>query len=213
MRIIRNEMDFYMKPILNIKPMFKLSALTLLSAVIAVGCSQTPNTEAKITTHEMTASSATPSNSAKVVEVHAVSAAGIGQKIGAIQLQDSPQGLVIQTQLTQLTTGEHGFHIHEKGSCEPAEKEGKMTAALAAGGHFNPQKAPNHGTPNTGHLGDLPVLTVDAQGNANTTSVAPRLKLADVEGLAIMVHAGGDNYSDAPKPLGGGGDRVACGII
>jgi Cu-Zn family superoxide dismutase len=28
-----------------------------------------------------------------------------------------------------------------------------------------------------------------------------------------MVHAGGDNYSDQPKPLGGGGDRIACGLI
>ena len=43
--------------------------------------------------------------------------------------------------------------------------------------------------------------------------IAPRLKLADVQGLAIMVHAGGDNYSDDPKPLGGGGDRIACGVI
>jgi Cu-Zn family superoxide dismutase len=29
----------------------------------------------------------------------------------------------------------------------------------------------------------------------------------------MMIHAGGDNYSDKPKALGGGGKRVACGII
>lgn len=28
-----------------------------------------------------------------------------------------------------------------------------------------------------------------------------------------MIHAGSDNYSDDPKPLGGGGDRIACGVI
>lgn len=28
-----------------------------------------------------------------------------------------------------------------------------------------------------------------------------------------MVHEGGDNYSDDPKPLGGGGARVACGVV
>jgi superoxide dismutase, Cu-Zn family len=28
-----------------------------------------------------------------------------------------------------------------------------------------------------------------------------------------MVHAGGDNFSDQPEPLGGGGGRIACGII
>ena len=27
-----------------------------------------------------------------------------------------------------------------------------------------------------------------------------------------MIHSGGDNYSDEPK-LGGGGARVACGVI
>lgn len=189
------------------KLIFKFSALTLLSALMTVGCSQIPNTETSTTQN-----SATVSNT-KTVNIHAVSASGIAEKIGIIQLQDSPDGLVIQTQLTQLSAGEHGFHIHEKGSCEPAEKEGKMGAALAAGGHFNPQKTPHHGTPSTGHLGDLPKLIVDANGNANTTSIAPRLKLADIQGLAIMVHAGGDNYSDDPKPLGGGGDRVACGVI
>ncbi|CAG2155623.1 unnamed protein product [Oppiella nova] len=84
-----------------------------------------------------------------------------------------------------------------------------MGAALAAGGHFNPQKT-GHGTPNDGHMGDLPVLNVDSNGNAKTTLIAPRLKLADIQGLAIMIHAGGDNYSDHPKPLGGGGDRIAC---
>ena len=42
---------------------------------------------------------------------------------------------------------------------------------------------------------------------------ANRLKVADVKGRALMIHAGGDNYSDQPKPLGGGGARVACGVI
>jgi len=28
-----------------------------------------------------------------------------------------------------------------------------------------------------------------------------------------MVHAGGDNHADHPAPLGGGGERVACGVI
>jgi Cu-Zn family superoxide dismutase len=28
-----------------------------------------------------------------------------------------------------------------------------------------------------------------------------------------MIHAGGDNYSDTPVTLGGGGARVACGVV
>ncbi|WP_372403619.1 superoxide dismutase [Cu-Zn] SodC [Acinetobacter piscicola] len=179
---------------------FKFTALSVLLSLTTVACTTTSITSAKKAAH-------------KTVDVHAVSAEGIGEKIGTIQLEDSTQGLKISTDLTQLPSGFHGFHIHEKGSCEAAEKDGKMAAALAAGGHFNPTQAIGHGTPNDGHLGDLPVLNVDTEGHAKTTVYAPRLKLADVQGLAIMVHAGGDNYSDHPKPLGGGGDRIACGVI
>jgi Cu-Zn family superoxide dismutase len=54
---------------------------------------------------------------------------------------------------------------------------------------------------------------VAADGTATQPVLAPRLKLADVQGHALMVHAGGDNHSDHPAPLGGGGARVACGVI
>ena len=57
------------------------------------------------------------------------------------------------------------------------------------------------------------MLNVAADGTAKVTLLAPRIKAADVQNLAIMVHAGSDNYSDSPKPLGGGGDRIACGVI
>jgi Cu-Zn family superoxide dismutase len=62
-------------------------------------------------------------------------------------------------------------------------------------------------------LGDLPVLYVDAAGRATRNSWAPRLKTTDLAGRAIIIHAGGDNYSDNPKKLGGGGSRVACGVV
>ncbi|QIO06994.1 superoxide dismutase family protein [Acinetobacter shaoyimingii] len=180
----------------------KISVLCALIGFTTVACRTTPNTLDK-------------KNHAPIqtIVVNEVSAEGIGKKIGTITFQDSPQGLTIHTQLSDLPSGFHGFHIHEKGSCQPAEKDGKMGAAIAAGGHFNPLKVAHHGTPNEGHLGDLPVLNVDSTGAAKTMVIAPRLKLADVQGLAIMVHAGGDNYSDHPKPLGGGGDRIACGVI
>ena len=177
---------------------FKPLAIATLGAIFLAGCaSPQPIDE----------------NKAQHVTVNAVTAQGIGNKIGTVELLDSPSGLVINTDLSDLPPGPHGFHIHEKGLCGPAEKDGKMGAALAAGGHFNPNQAPHHGTPLTGHLGDLPLITVDASGKSQEKLVAPRLKLADVQGLAIMVHAGGDNYADEPKPLGGGGDRIACGVI
>ena len=150
----------------------------------------------------------------KTAEVHAVSASGIGEKIGTVTFADSDQGLVITPDLHQLSPGAHGFHIHQKPSCDAASKDGKQTAAGAAGGHYDPAAKGKHAGPHgMGHRGDLPVLTVNNDGNATEKMLAPRLKLADVEGRAIMIHEGGDNYSDAPKPLGGGGGRIACGVI
>ena len=62
--------------------------------------------------------------------------------------------------------------------------------------------------------GDLPSLFVDADGKAEQPVLAPRLKSPEeLKGHALMVHAGGDNHADHPKPLGGGGARVACGVI
>ena len=40
--------------------------------------------------------------------------------------------------LQGLPQGEHGFHLHENPSCEPAMKEGKPQAAAGAGSHFDP---------------------------------------------------------------------------
>jgi Cu-Zn family superoxide dismutase len=65
-----------------------------------------------------------------------------------------------------------------------------------------------------GHLGDLPLITVKADGTAKAVLTAPRIKTLDVlKGHALMIHVGGDNYSDQPLPLGGGGARFACGVI
>jgi Cu-Zn family superoxide dismutase len=147
--------------------------------------------------------------------IHAVSAEGIGQDIGTIQLADSAAGLVIQTDLSDLPPGPHGFHLHSQGSCEPAHNDqGQMTAALGAGGHYDPDNTGRHAGPEgDGHKGDLPVLEVAADGTAQVTLSAPRLTVAEARGRALMIHAGGDNFSDEPKPLGGGGARIACGVL
>ena len=44
------------------------------------------------------------------------------------------------------------------------------------------------------------------------TVLAPRLKLDDLQGRALMIHSGADNHADHPAPLGGGGARVGCGV-
>jgi Cu-Zn family superoxide dismutase len=151
---------------------------------------------------------------ATVVPMTKVDANGIGPSVGQITITETPYGMVFTPSLSGLTPGLHGFHLHEKPSCAAQEKDGKPVAALAAGGHFDPQGAKQHGAPwGDGHLGDLPPLYVDADGNATQPVLAPRLKLGDLPGHALMLHGGGDNHADHPQPLGGGGARVACGVI
>jgi Cu-Zn family superoxide dismutase len=148
------------------------------------------------------------------VAMNLVSEKGIGQAIGAVTISQTPYGLVFSPALSGLPPGLHGFHVHESPSCALKEKDGKMVPALAAGGHYDPAGTKQHGFPwGNGHLGDLPALYVDAEGNAANPVLAPRLKMSDLKGRSLMIHAGGDNHSDHPAPLGGGGVRVACGVI
>jgi Cu-Zn family superoxide dismutase len=149
-----------------------------------------------------------------VVQLDLVDASGAKKAAGSVTIEESKYGLVFTPQLAGLPPGVHGFHVHENPSCAPGVKDGKPGAAIAAGGHYDPAKTGKHSTPwDEGHLGDLPALYVDADGKASQSVLAPRLKLSDVHGRSLMVHAGGDNHSDQPAPLGGGGARVACGVI
>jgi superoxide dismutase, Cu-Zn family len=149
-----------------------------------------------------------------VVTVNLVNDQGIGNSIGTIAISEGPKGLLFTPKLTGLTPGLHGFHVHQNPDCASGTKDGKQIPGLAAGGHYDPAGSGKHeGYEGMGHLGDLPVLTVDADGTATTAVIAPRLKMSDVKARSLMIHAGGDNYSDLPAPLGGGGARVACGVV
>lgn len=154
------------------------------------------------------------SQAGTTVKMFMVDAKGIGAGIGQVAITESKYGLVFSPALKGLPPGAHGFHLHQNPSCDPKEKDGKMAAALAAGGHYDPKDSKRHDSPwGEGHLGDLPALFVDAAGNATQPVLAPRLKAADLAGRSLMVHVGGDNHADHPAPLGGGGARLACGVI
>lgn len=149
------------------------------------------------------------------VPIHAINDSGVGEQLGSVSFANSHLGgILITPDLQGLQPGLHGFHLHENPSCEPGMENGVMKAGLAAGGHFDPQGTESHAGPfGRGHLGDLPALYVNEDGTANLPLLAPRLTLPLLRGRAVVVHAGGDNYADKPEPLGGGGARVACGVI
>ena len=149
------------------------------------------------------------------VEMNAVDIKGVGAPIGIVLVMPAPQGGVLFTpDLKGLPPGEHGFHVHQFANCAARQKDGRMSAAELAGNHYDPKKTGKHGGPQgAGHMGDLPPLKVDAQGNAKQAVVAPRLAMKELRGKSLVIHEGGDNLSDQPKPNGGGGARIACGVI
>lgn len=141
---------------------------------------------------------------------------GIGEEVGFVRITESSYGLMFHVDMISMAQGEHGFHIHENPSCELAMNEqNQPVPGLKAGGHYDPLETGKHLGPynEEGHLGDLPFLTANTEGRIQSVVLAPRLVLSDVEGRSIMIHAHGDNYSDSPQPLGGGGARMACGVV
>ncbi|MBU2886212.1 superoxide dismutase family protein [Gilvimarinus agarilyticus] len=145
------------------------------------------------------------------ITMYSLDAEGTSQALGEMYIQHNQYGIVFKPELSGLAPGVHGFHLHSNGSCEPSEDG---TPGGAAGGHYDPINIDKHGAPwGEGHLGDLPALYVSQSGEATSAVLAPRLQLSDLDEKALIIHRGGDNYSDTPQKLGGGGKRVACGVI
>ena len=165
------------------------SAAAFVLAVGFAGCSGSP---------------AAPSEMPSLtVDIHATDS---GMRLGSVLVEDTAGGARFTPNLSGLTAGEHGFHVHVNPDCGMAGQN--------AGGHYDPANTGRHEGPDgNGHLGDLPRLAVDGGGGARVPVVARRVRVSDVVGRSLMVHAGGDNYSDTPAALGGGGARVACGVI
>lgn len=163
------------------------------------------------------AACSTPGASPAVrVAMHRVDAGGGGADVGEIAVIDGRDGVRLRVHLHGLPPGDHGMHVHANASCDAAPNaNGEMAPAGGAGGHYDPAATGHHEGPmGNGHLGDLPLLHVNADGTANATLVAARLRRAEtLRGRAIVIHANGDNYSDTPAPLGGGGGRIACGVV
>jgi Cu-Zn family superoxide dismutase len=149
------------------------------------------------------------------VQMNSIDDKGVGSSVGTVSIAAAKGGGVTLTpNLKGLPPGTHGFHVHELANCGAKEMDGKMTPGALAGGHYDPQKTGKHlGPDGSGHQGDLPALVVNADGTATAPVTAKHLALKDLEGKSLMVHEGGDNYSDQPKPLGGGGKRIACGVV
>lgn len=178
---------------------FLLAALPL--AVLA-GCAQSGPTESAVT-------------------AVALLRTADGRDAGRVSLFQTPAGVRLQVDATGLAPGQHGFHIHTNGACDPAADAttGQPVAFGAAGGHFDPHATKHHGAPGDAptqsHAGELPNLQADANGRATLQYVNAHVTLSPGErsvlGRSLIVHANLDDYTT--NPAGNSGPRVLCGRI
>ncbi|MDQ6703515.1 MAG: superoxide dismutase family protein [Pseudomonadota bacterium] len=137
-----------------------------------------------------------------------------GKISGIVTFTEVADGVRVDANITGLTPGKHGFHVHEFGDCSSAD--GSAAAASAAGDHFNPAKR-QHAAPDAAerHEGDMGNIEADASGAAKLNYIDHTLSLHDGEqsiiGRAVIVHAKADDLKS--QPSGDAGARVACGVI
>lgn len=150
-----------------------------------------------------------PAGQTRIGSASLVSATG--GAAGSATITADQSGVVIKAEAVGLPAGIHGAHLHMVGKCDGPD-------FTTAGSHLNPT-ATQHGAMNPAgpHLGDLPNLTVMADGSGSITATMPgtaetiQSQLFDTDGTALVIHASPDDYRTDPS--GNSGARIACGVI
>jgi superoxide dismutase, Cu-Zn family len=174
---------------------FQVSLIALVFLFIGGFATQAQTPEEK---------SSTPSKAVAVLHPTA------GNKVsGTVIFTEVADGVQVRAEITGLTPGNHGFHVHEFGDCSAAD-------ASSAGAHFNPTHKPHAGpdAPER-HVGDMGNIQADASGKAKLEYVDHQISLTNDErsviGRSVVVHAKADDLKS--QPAGDSGARVACGVI
>jgi Cu-Zn family superoxide dismutase len=172
-----------------------LSSLALAIIIIAGGCAQTETIEIE---REFNA----PKISKAVAVLHPTD--GFDAK-GTVYFTAVENGVQVTAEISGLSEGNKGFHIHQYGDCTAAN-------GTSAGGHFNPEGMDHAGpTDAIRHMGDMGNITANAQGNAMIDYVDKTIHINMILGRGVIVHNGEDDLSS--QPSGAAGPRVACGVI
>jgi Cu-Zn family superoxide dismutase len=135
-----------------------------------------------------------------------------GRTVATATLAQVPGGVRVVVEARGLPPGPKGVHLHAVGKCDPPD-------FTSAGPHFNPDNR-KHGlqSPEGPHAGDLPNITIGADGNGRLESMNDRIaldasakSLFDADGAALVVHAAADDFKT--DPTGNSGARLACGVV
>jgi len=127
---------------------------------------------------------------------------------GIVRFEAVEGGVRVVADVTGLTPGKHGFHIHEFGDCSSDD-------GSSAGGHFNPNGMP-HSMPSSEqrHVGDLGNIEADKDGKAHLDYVDTMISFSgknSIVGRGVIVHEKEDDLKT--QPTGAAGARVACGVV
>lgn len=178
----------------------KLS-VSLLLVFFAVGCAQQ---QSQNQDQEMDQEPATDFTKAVAV-VHPTED---NEATGTVTFEDVEDGVRVQGEFEGLSSGMHGFHIHQYGDCTADD-------GTSAGGHYNPT-GNDHGAPDADnrHMGDMGNIEADEEGNATIDYVDSKIELNgpnSIMGRGIVIHGGEDDFES--QPSGDAGPRVGCGVV
>lgn len=193
--------------------------LPLFAIGMTIGCTDGTSDDTEKTTMEEAAETANEElKSGAMAEIKDKE----NKNVGTVTFTEHDNHMMIEAKMEGLEPGYHGFHIHEKGVCEPDAEGGPFTTAE---GHYNPDESSH-----SEHAGDMPSLFVNEDGKAEFSAAFDRVTMEQLleQEKAIIVHANPDNAANIPDryqsegksgpdeetmKTGDAGDRQACGVI
>ena len=139
-----------------------------------------------------------------IAQMHPTSGSSVKGKIAFTKVAD---GIHVHAEISGLTPGEHGFHIHEYGVWS---EDG-----MSSGGHFNPTMAQHAGIDSKKrHVGDLGNITANSNGHATLDVDDAHLSFhgaSSILGRGVVVHEKADDLKS--QPAGAAGARLAVGVV
>jgi Cu-Zn family superoxide dismutase len=185
----------------------------------AIGCDKDKDKTATDTGHPATNAVVTPAAAdagktavAVIVPAKAATTQPSNQTVaGTVTFTPDKDGIKVVADLTGLSPGKHGIHIHDKADLSAPD-------LTSAGGHWDPEGHKQHGGPASDadkrHAGDLGNLEADATGKAHYEITITGVSIGgkdDIVGHSVIIHAKEDDLKS--NPSGNSGGRVAGGVI